>query len=235
MKRKKRILLKLSGEILLSATRTQLCATQLTSVISQIKQLYDSHQFAIVIGGGNFFRGSQHGASLGLRPATGHSIGMLATMMNSLIVHDLCKQQNLDAVILSASYSPQIAAPISTQTIETALSDEQVIIFAGGTGNPYFTTDTSAVLRGLQIGADEVWKGTNIDGVYNADPRKNSQAHLIKRVSYSQALDQKYGVMDLAAYAMAQEHSLPIRVFDITHKEILIALAQGQDIGSIIS
>lgn len=232
---KKRILLKISGEILLSSDNTRPCAEKISSVISQIKQLKKSHQFGIVIGGGNFFRGSQHGKALGLGSAAGHAVGMLATAMNSLIVQDICKQHQVDVTILSSFFCPSVGDTISQHTIDQALDNNQLIIFAGGTGNPFFTTDTSAVLRALQIGASEVWKGTNVDGIYSADPRIHREAQLLKSVSYNQALKQRYGIMDSTAYAMAQEHALPIRIFNLSHKDSLIDVARNQDIGSIIS
>jgi len=233
MDTKKRILLKLTGEVFLAPDKS-LNATTINAVIGQLKKLSDTHQFGIVVGGGNFFRGSLHGASLNMRAAIGHQVGMLATMMNGLILKDLIAQQGLDPELLSAVPCPEVGASISQQAIDKVLSLNQLLIFTGGTGNPFFTTDTTAVLRGLQIGADEIWKGTNVDGIYDCDPRKNPNAQMLKSVSFAQALDKNLGIMDATAYALAQQHKQKIRVFNIFAPEALIKAAQDNSFGSII-
>ena len=230
---KKRILLKLTGEIFLAKDGTSTPENVLT-IIHQIKELSDSFQFGIVIGGGNFFRGSQHGVKMGIRSPVGHQIGMLATMMNGLMLKDLFEQHGLSAELLCAMPSPEIGKPISQQTINEALHGGRILIFTGGTGNPFFTTDTNAVLRALQIGAHEIWKGTSVDGVYTTDPRINTNAQLLKTVTLTQALEQKLGVMDLTAYAMAEQYKQKIRVFNIFGKDALINAAQDQHFGTLI-
>lgn len=231
---KKRILLKLTGEIFLDAHGMP-TSKNVHSIIAQLKALSDHFQFGIVIGGGNFFRGSQHGARMGVRSSVGHQIGMLATMMNGLMLKDLIEQDNLSAELLCAMPSPEIGKPISQQTIHTSLKKGDILIFTGGTGNPFFTTDTTAVLRALQIQADEVWKGTSIDGVYSADPKKNPTAKKLKTITFKQAIEQQLGIMDLTAYAMAEQHDEPIRIFDIFSPDALLHAAHNPEFGSTIT
>lgn len=233
MHTKKRILLKLTGEIFLSADRT-LNSANINAVIGQIKKLAHTHQFGIVVGGGNFWRGSIQGTQLGMQAAVGHQVGMLATMMNGLILKDLIAQQGLAPELLTAVPCPEVGASISQQVIDRALNNNQLLIFTGGTGNPFFTTDTTAVLRGLQIQADEIWKGTSVDGVYDADPRKNAQAKLLKSITHTQAMEQNLGIMDATAYALAQQHKQTIRIFNIFAPDAVIKAAQDSNFGSVI-
>jgi uridylate kinase len=230
----KRILLKVTGEVFISPVTGTIDSSVLLHIIEQIKQLKDTHQFGIVIGGGNFFRGSQHGSRLGISASVGHQVGMLATMMNALLIKDLFESNALPALVLSAIDCPEVGAAVSAQTIQAALDDRKIIIFAGGTGNPFFTTDTTAVLRGLQIQADEIWKGTLIDGVYDSDPKKNPSAQLLKRISYHTAIEKKLGIMDATAFALAATHKQRIRIFSIFEPECLIQTAQNTDFGSTI-
>ena len=202
---KKRILLKLTGEIFLDEEKKSLSSDGVNSLIDQMRQLRDSYQWGIVIGGGNFFRGNQHGKALGIRSSVGHQIGMLGTMMNGLMLKDLLEQKELAAELLCAMPSPEIGKPISQQSINGSLKEDKILIFTGGTGNPYFTTDTTAILRALQINADEVWKGTSVDGIYDADPRTHPDAKKLDHVTFRQAIEQRLGVMDLTAYALAEQ------------------------------
>ena len=222
MNNKTTVLLKLTGEILISPTTHALDSQHMRSIAAQIKKLQNTHRFGIVIGGGNFFRGSKQGTALGLTPSVGHQIGMLATMMNGLIVKDLFEQEGLPCTIFCAVPASEIGSPISQQAIQTAHAHNSYMVFTGGTGNPFFTTDTTAILRGLQINAHEVWKCTSVDGIYNADPKTNPRAELLKSVSYNDALLNKLGIMDATAIALAREHRLPIRVFNIFSENALI-------------
>jgi uridylate kinase len=235
MNDRKKILLKLTGEVFLDPQTRALNATVINSVIVQIKKLNQTHQFGIVVGGGNFFRGNEHGKRLGLSASVGHQIGMLATLMNGLILKDLLENQGLHAALLCAMPSPEIGEAISQQSINGALAHDCTIVFAGGTGNPFFTTDTNAILRSLQIGADEVWKGTNIDGIYDADPKKNPHAKRLHTVRYGEAFEKKLGIMDLTAYAMAEQYDKTVRVFNIFEENALIKAAQDKEFGSIIT
>ena len=229
---KKIVLLKLTGEILAPNKENLLNADLLESIAEQIKTLSDSHYFGIVIGGGNFFRGTKQGKALGMTPSVGHQVGMLATMMNGLIVKDLFEQHGLPSSLFCALPSPEVGAPVSEQAIKSALSKGHCVIFSGGTGNPFFSTDTTAILRGLQIDAAEVWKGTLVDGVYTADPKKNNDAQLLKNISYKDMLNQQLGIMDAAAIALAQQHNLLIRVFNIFDNKAILHAANDESFGS---
>lgn len=235
MNQQKTVLLKLTGAILLEEDKHTLSKDVVCSLADQIKELKESHYFGIVIGGGNFFRGSQHGKKLSLTPAVGHQVGMLATMMNGLIIKDIFEQHGVTASLFCAVPSGEIGKAISQQAINHARSKHQCMIFTGGTGNPFFTTDTSAVLRALQINADEVWKGTNIDGIYTADPRTHADAKKIDQLTYDQALQQGLRIMDATAYAMAREYHLPMRVFNIFSSNALIHASTNPAFGSIIT
>lgn len=230
---KKRILLKLTGAIF-GTPEKPFSATTVTSLIGQIKELQSTHQFGIVIGGGNLFRGSKQGKELALAPESAHYVGMLATIMNGLIFQDLSEKQAVHTTLFSALHCPQIAKTIQQQTIKRALADGKTIIFSGGTGNPFFTTDTNAVLRSLQIVADEIWKGTSVDGIYTKDPAIYQDAQPLKTVTFAKAIEQKLGIMDLTAYSMAQEHKQKIRVFNIFSHNALLHAAQNSNFGSVI-
>lgn len=229
MHSKKRVLLKITG-MLLTEEHTSLICTVIENLIS----LRNTHQFGIVMGGGNFFRGAKHGKALGITPAAGHSVGMLATLMNGIILKDRLHQAGISARLLSAVPCDTVAYPINQDLIDTAPIKDDILIFAGGTGNPFFTTDTNAVLRALQMGAHEVWKATNVDGIYSEDPRTNANAKLIPRLTHQEALDRALGIMDKTALTLAQEHKISIRVFNLLKPDALRAIAQSPDIGSII-
>ncbi len=232
---KKTILLKITGEVLAPTNKQQLEATEVISIAKQIKQLADSHYFGIVIGGGNFFRGTKQGAMLGLTPAVGHQIGMLATMMNGLIVKDLFEKQGLASSLFCAVPAPEIGAPVSYQAIKSALAKGQCVIFSGGTGNPFFSTDTTAILRGLQIEANEVWKATSVDGIYDADPATSPHAQLLTTVSYATMLRDRLGIMDSSAIALAQQHNLKIRVFNVFKPDALLQATKDESFGSTVT
>jgi len=235
MSTKKRILLKISGKVFKANGEASLNPITIKAVINQIKLLSQSHQFAIVIGGGNILRGEDPDTQLVLTPVIGHQAGMLATIINGLILKDLCDQRELSAVLLSALVCPQISNPISPNTISEALQKNQMVIFAGGTGNPFFTTDTNAVLRSLQVGATEIWKATSVDGIYNSDPVKNANAKLIKKINYRNAIEKKLGVMDMTAFILAQKHERIIKIFNIFAPNSLLMAAENSDFGSIIT
>jgi len=234
MNRKKRILLKLTGEAFLSTQNTHLDPAVITDIIRQIKHLSDTTQFGIVVGGGNFFRGNQHGKRMGISSSVGHQIGMIATLMNGLMLKDLLEQQDLKTALFTAVTCPEVGSSISGQAIENALSSDATIVFAGGTGNPYFSTDTTAVLRGLQINADQIWKASHIDGVYNADPKKDPNASLLKECTFDFALQNKLGIMDATAYALASDNKKTIRVFSIFTADALQKATHDPLFGSTI-
>ena len=232
MQRKKTILLKITGEILLSPSSGKLDKTHLCSLAEQIKQLRDTHYFGIVSGGGNFFRGSVQGKHLGITPTIGHQVGMLATMMNGLLIQDIFEQHGVPSSVFCAVPSPEIGKPISQQSIQTAKEKGQCMIFTGGTGNPFFTTDTTAILRGLQIDAEEIWKGTTVNGIYTKDPRKFPDAQFMPEVSHKDALALDLKIMDAAAFALAAQHNMMIRIFDIFSSTPLLNPAHDSTFGS---
>jgi uridylate kinase len=232
---KRRILLKLTGEAFLSTLNHELSPILIKKVFAQIKALQSSIQFGIVVGGGNFFRGKEHGARMDITPAIGHQIGLLATMMNGLVVKDLLEQQDVPTSLFSAVSCPEIASPLSQQGMDKALAQGHTLVFAGGTGNPFFSTDTTAVLRGLQIKAQEIWKATNIDGIYTADPKKNPLAERLPHVTFDYALEHKLKIMDTTAYVIAAENNLPIRVFSIFEPQALMHAAEEKKFGSIMN
>lgn len=231
---KRKILLKLSGTILVDQTTGKPSITLLKSLIDQIITLHASHQFALVIGGGNIFRGQKHGKDLQLRASTAHQIGMLATVCNGLVIQDICTQKALDCQLFCAIEVPSIAQNITVAALDAALAAHHLVIFTGGTGNPFFTTDTCAVVRALQIDAHEVWKATNVDGVYTSDPEHNPTAKKITRLLYTDALAQQLAIMDSAAYALANTHKLPIRIFDVFAPNALLNAAHNENFGSIL-
>lgn len=228
MRNKKKILLKLSGSTFESADT-------INELASQIKKLQSSHLFGIVIGGGNFFHGKQDGKKLGLTPSVGHHVGMVGTIMNGLILKDLFEKQNLNVSLFSSIVCPSLAKPTQPEAIDLAVKNEQIIIFSGGTALPFFTTDTNAIVRALQIGAKEVWKATDVKGVYDNNPKKNPDAKLINQMSYSEALEKKIEVMDSTAFTLAATHKLTIRIFNIFSKDALIKAAENSAFGSKVS
>jgi uridylate kinase len=234
MSQKKVVILKLTGEII-RHTPQGLDASGLEHIATQVKLLSPSYKFGIVMGGGNFFRGAQEGMQMHLRTHVGHLVGMLATMMNGLIIQDIFESADIPTALFSAVECPDVGFNFSPQNIQNALQHKQCLIFAGGTGNPYFTTDTTAVIRALQIEATELWKGTKVDGVYTSDPTKDPHAQFLRHISYKDALSSKLGIMDGSAFALASQHNLPIRVFNIFSQNALIKAGNEKEFGSLIS
>lgn len=232
-KQRKIILIKLTGEIFVSneTQRGQLCVHQ---VVDQIARLHQDYQLGIVIGGGNYFRGSKQGVQLGLTPWHAHTIGMFATVMNGLTLANLLEKTGVHTALFSALGCPEAGHPITPASIDEAIDQKRCLIFSGGTGNPFFTTDTNAVLRALEIGADTVWKAGPADGVYDSDPAVNKSAHLLPDVTFEKALELKLQIMDMAALALAAENNIRIRVFDVFEKDSLIKAAQDQHFGSLM-
>ena len=234
MSHRKKIILKLTGELLRHTDRG-FDASALENIAGQIKQLSSSYTFGIVTGGGNFFRGSQQSPEIGISLQTGHYVGMLATMMNGLIIQDIFEHAGIATTLFSAVPCDTIGLPLSPQAIRTALESDRCLLFAGGMGNPFLSTDTTAVIRALQIGATELWKGTKVDGVYSEDPLKNPQAQRLAKTTYKKALHDDLHIMDAAAFALADPHNLIIRIFNIFHENALLKAAHEKDFGSTIS
>lgn len=234
MSSRKTVLLKITGEIFCAPDLGCPSSNKINTIARQIKTLSHLYDFGIVIGGGNFFRGNIQGKSLGLSSSVGHQIGMLATMMNGLIVKDLFEQHDIRSTIFCAIPTSEVGIPISNQAIRAAQQRGECLIFTGGTGNPFFTTDTTAVLRALQMNAAEVWKGTTVDGIYCTDPKKNPQANIIKDITFKEALLNNLKIMDATAFTLAQEYNLPIRIFNIFKEDALIKAASDASFGSIM-
>jgi uridylate kinase len=191
-------------------------------------------EVAVVVGGGNIFRGVEV-SSRGVSRPTGDTMGMLATVMNCLALEAAIERQAVPARTLSAMVMPTVCELFTRSAAHKYLSEGRIVLFAGGTGNPYFTTDTTAVLRAAEIGAEAVLKATNVDGVYTADPKKDPNAKRFERLSHSDAVAGNYKVMDATAFALARETSLPIIVFSIAEPGSISAILSGNGRGTIVA
>jgi len=231
---KKRILLKLTGAIFIDPETKKLTRTYADHVAQQIKSLREEYYFGIVIGGGSFFRGGRDN-SIGLRENIAHTVGMIATTMNGLMLYDILHQHKIDVCSVCGFEFPLGGRTISQQTIDQALQNNQTLVFSGGTGNPFVSTDTNAVIRAQQIGASEIWKASNIDGAYSADPKKTKNAQRFDTISIQEALDKKLNFMDHTALTMAKEASLPLRLFNIFDKDALIQTVKNKKYGTMIT
>jgi len=204
------------------------------NLAKEIKQVYElGVQIAIVIGGGNIFRGVQ-GKSLGLDRATADYMGMLATVMNALALQDTLEKEDVPTRVMSAIEMRQIAEPYIRRRAIRHLEKGRIVIFAAGTGSPFFTTDTTGALRAAEIKADVLLKATKVDGIYDKDPNKYSDAKLLKEISYLEALEKDLRVMDHTALTLCKENNLPIIVFNIKQKNALKDIVEGKPVGSIV-
>lgn len=235
------LLLKLSGELFTGQPRagktqagTPFDVAFVLQLVEQIKQLSASYNIGIVVGGGNFFRGAKNGPALGLTKTAADSVGMMATIMNGLMLQDLLQTAGVNCCLVSAYPIAGIANPIDMNNLRAAHASRTVVIFAGGTGNPCFSTDTAAVIRAVQWGAPTIWKATTVDYVYDSDPATNPNAQQLKTVSYDDVLSKKLNIMDLAAITIAQHHKLTIRIFNIFAPQALLDAAKNKNIGSTI-
>jgi len=232
---KKTILLKLTGTIFIDPKTEQFARTFIDPIVDQIKILSKQYQFGIVIGGGDFFRGSRDNDTLKLSLAIAHTIGMIGTTINGLMLYDLLHKKNIANTVLCAIDCPIAGNPITQEAIDNAIAKNKIIIFSGGTGNPYISTDTNAIIRAQQMGASEIWKATDVDGVYTADPHKNKKAQFLKKVSYADALKKDLQFMDRAALILAQEAKITTRMFNIFSKNVLLTVAKDKNFGTIIN
>lgn len=230
----RRVLLKLSGEILAGNKGYGIDPDVISKLVDQVFEVHElGVELAIVIGGGNIFRGVQAGAQ-GLDRASGDYMGMLATAMNALALQDVLEQKGLDTRVMSAIEMRQISEPYIRRRATRHLEKNRVVIFACGTGNPYFTTDTAASLRAMEIGADVLLKGTKVDAVYDSDPVKNSNARPYETLTFMDVLQQGLRVMDSAAISLCMDNSLPIIVFNIGIEGNLKRVVTGEKIGTIV-
>jgi uridylate kinase len=231
----KRILLKLSGESLLGDQDYGIDPKVLEAYAKEVKMVVDQGvEVAIVIGGGNIFRGVQGAQGGVVDRATGDYMGMLATMMNAMAIQGSFEREGLTTRLLSAIKMEQIGEPFIRRRAIRHLEKGRVVIFGAGTGNPYFTTDTAASLRAVEIEADIVIKGTRVDGIYDSDPEKNPNAKKYDSISFKQVYDMGLQVMDLTAITLCQENNKPIVVFDMNKSGDLLRLMQGETIGTIV-
>lgn len=231
----KRILLKLSGEALMGDKAHGIDSERLNQYVQDIKKVYENNvQIAIVIGGGNIYRGLQ-GAAEGMDRVQGDYMGMLATVINSLSLQGALQQNNVNCKVLGGLRIEPISELMSRNRAKKYLEEGNVVIISGGTGNPYFTTDTASALRAVEIEADVLLKGTRVDGVYTADPEKDKSATKYNELSFDEAYEKNLNVMDLTAFTLCKENSMPIYVFDMNKKGNLSELINNKkDIGTII-
>ena len=230
----KRVLLKLSGEALMgddSYGINRATIERMVADVAEIKAL--GVEIAIVIGGGNIFRGVAPGAQ-GMDRATADYMGMLATVMNSLALADAMRQVGMTARVMSAIAIEQVVEPYVRPKALQYLEEGKVVVFAPGTGNPFFTTDTAAALRGAEIGAEIVLKATKVDGVYSADPNKDKNAVRYSTISFDDAIAQQLQVMDATAFALCRDRNLPIKVFSIVKPGALKSVILGEDEGTLV-
>ena len=231
----KRILLKLSGEALMGNRNYGIDPDRLSDYANQIKQITEPGiELAIVIGGGNIFRGVA-GASNGMDRVQGDHMGMLATVINGLALQSALENTGVPTRLQSAIKINEVAEPFIRRRAIRHLEKGRVVIFGGGTGNPYFTTDSAAVLRAIEIEADVILKGTRVDGIYNADPEKDKTAIKFDSISFEDVLKKGLKVMDTTAFTLSQENDLPIIVFDMNKNGNLLKIVSGQAIGTTVS
>ena len=230
----KRILLKLSGEALMGDDAFGINRNTIVRMVQEVVDVTRlGVQVAVVIGGGNIFRGVAGGAE-GMDRATADYMGMLATVMNSLALADAMNKQGVTARVMSAIDIQQVVEPYVRPKALQYLEEGKVVVFAAGTGNPFFTTDTAAALRGAEIGAELVLKATKVDGVYTADPHKDKTATRYARLTFDEAMSRNLGIMDATAFALCRDQKLPIRVFSIFKPGALKAVVQGADEGTLV-
>ena len=229
----KRVLLKLSGEALAGEKKTGIDAETITSICEGIKKAHDlGVQIGIVVGGGNFWRGRTSGD---MERTTADKIGMLATVMNAMAVSDTLRQLGVDARVMTSLEMNQVAEPFVRDNAVRHLEAGRVVVFGGGTGNPFFSTDTGSTLRACEINADIMFKLTMVDGVYDKDPHKYPDAVKYETLTFDRVLNERLKVMDATAASMCNDNDLPMLVFDISDPENLVKAVQGDTIGTLVT
>jgi len=233
--RYQRVLLKLSGEALMGKRNFGLDPQVLSDLSEEVAECHAlGVQIGLVVGAGNFFRGATaHRA--GMDRVTGDHMGMLATLINSLALQDALEQRGLQTRVLSALEMDQVAEPFLRRRALRHLEKGRIVILAAGTGNPYFTTDSAAALRAMEIKAEVLLKATKVDGIYTADPEKDPEARLIRKISYRGVLEQGLRVMDTTAISLCMDNNLPIRVFNVRVPGNIRRILVGEDVGSIVT
>ncbi len=231
----RRILLKLSGEALMGPDAFGYHAETMAGIVKQIDEVAGlGVQIGIVVGGGNLFRGAT-GALSGMDRATADGMGMLATVMNSLALKDALMAAGVPAQVMTAVTIAHVGEPFERDAAVRHLEAGRVVIFGGGTGNPFFTTDTAAALRAAEIGADLMLKATKVDGVYTADPKKDPGATRYDRLSFDEAIANNLGVLDMAAFALCREQKMPLQVFSIFKAGALKRIVHGESEGTLVT
>ena len=230
-----RILLKLSGESLMGTQSYGISPAMLEQYVKDVKEVVEKGvQVAIVIGGGNIFRGLS-GASKGMDRVQGDYMGMLATLINSLALQADLEKQGVRTELLGGLAIEPICKEMSRRRAQEAMKEGRVVIIGGGTGNPFFTTDTASTLRAVEIQADVILKGTRVDGVYTADPEKDPTATKYSTLTFAEAMGKKLKVMDLTAFALCDENNLPIYVFDMNRTGNLLRVVEGEEVGTLVT
>ena len=230
----KRILLKLSGEALMGDDAFGINRDTIVRIVGEVAEVINlGVEVAVVIGGGNIFRGVAGGA-VGMDRATADYMGMLATVMNSLALADTMQKAGVTARVMSAIAIDQVVEPYVRPKALQYLEEGKVVVFAAGTGNPFFTTDTAAALRGAEIGAEMVLKATKVDGVYSADPKKDPTATRYATLSFDEAISKNLGIMDATAFALCRDQKLPVKVFSIFKNGALKRVVMGEDEGTLV-
>jgi len=231
----KRVVLKLSGEALLRDKQSSIDLRQLKRIAHEIKRAKTPRiQLGIVIGGGNIWRGGRD-QGLGLERAISDNMGMLATLINSLALQNMLEQIGIQTRVMSALTAAHVAEPYIRRRAIRHMEKGRVVIFAAGTGNPYFSTDTAAALRASEMGAKYLLKATNVDGIYSADPKKNKKAKLFKNLTIAEAVRRKLEVMDAAALVLARENKLSIRVFNFNKPNNIAKAVNGKSVGTLVT
>ena len=230
-----RIVLKLSGEVLRGHSTDPIDPDTLERICSQVKEVHDlGVEVCVVIGGGNIFRGLQ-GEKRGVERTTGDYMGMLATVINSLALRDRLEKMGVDTRLQSAIPMDQVAEPFILRRAIRHLEKHRIVIFAAGTGNPYFSTDTCAALRASEVHADIIMKATKVDGIYDKDPKKYPDAVKYQTLSYTDALAQRLNVMDSTAFSLCLDNNIPILVFDLNDPQAINKAVAGEKVGTLVS
>ncbi|MEI6780672.1 MAG: UMP kinase [Verrucomicrobiota bacterium] len=231
----RRILLKLSGEALGGPTGLNICPQAVAGMAEQIREVRDlGVQVVVVVGGGNIFRGLS-GSKRGIERATGDYMGMLATVINGLALQDALEKIGVATRVQSAITMAQVAEPFIRRRAVRHLEKGRVVIFGGGTGNPYFSTDTAAALRANEIGAEVVLKATKVDGIYDSDPKENPKAKRYSQIRYTEALQRQLKVMDSTAFSLCMDNQMPIIVFDLFRPHNLKRVVMGEQVGTLVT
>jgi uridylate kinase len=229
-----RVLLKLSGEALMGNQQYGIDPERLNDYAEEIAEASKQAQIAIVIGGGNIFRGLQ-GASKGMDRIQGDYMGMLATVINSMALQSTLQSKGVKTALLSGVFIDRIADSMSSAKAIKLLEEGNVVIIGGGSGNPFFTTDTASALRAVEVRADIILKGTRVDGIYTADPEKDPTATKFDHITYDEAYSKNLKVMDLTAFTLCKENNMPMYVFDMNTKGNLLKVLNGEEIGTLVT